>query len=44
MATEALPSLNRMLVLDAGWGLMTPLLVWLERACAVRAHMSQDAR
>jgi len=43
-ATEALPSLNGMLVLVAGWAVMTPLLVWLARVCAVRAHMSQDAR
>jgi hypothetical protein len=43
-ATEALPSLNGMLVLAVGWGVMTPLLVWLARVCAVRAHMSQDAR
>lgn len=31
-ATEALPSLGGMLVLALGWGLMTPLLVWLARA------------
>jgi hypothetical protein len=43
-ATEALPSLNGMLVLAVGWGVMTPLLVWLARVCAGRAHMSQDAR
>ena len=30
-ATEALPSLNGMLVLAVGWGVMTPLLVWLAR-------------
>jgi hypothetical protein len=35
-ATEALPSLNGMLVLAVGWGVMTPLLVWLARVCAVR--------
>ena len=42
-ATEALPSLNGMLVLAVGWGVMTPLLVCLARVCAVRAHMTQDA-
>jgi hypothetical protein len=31
-ATEALPSLGGMLVLALGWGIMTPLLVWLARA------------
>jgi hypothetical protein len=39
-ATEALPSLNGMLVLAVGWGVMTPLLVWLARVCAGRAHAS----
>jgi|GEM_PF-5871705 len=34
-ATEALPSLNGILVLAVGWGVMTPLLVWLARVCAV---------
>jgi hypothetical protein len=28
-ATEALPTTNGMLLLAVGWGLMTPLLVWL---------------
>ena len=28
-ATEALPTPNGMLLLAVGWGLMTPLLVWL---------------
>ena len=28
-ATEALPTLRGLLVLALGWGLMTPLLVWL---------------
>ena len=28
-ATEALPTMNGMLLLAVGWGLMTPLLVWL---------------
>ena len=37
-ATEALPSLNGMLVLAVGWGVMTPLLVWLARVCAGRAE------
>ncbi len=41
-ATQALISLNGMLVLAVGWGVMTPLLVWLARVCAFRAHMSQD--
>jgi hypothetical protein len=33
-ATEALPSLNGILILALGWGVMTPLLVWLARVCA----------
>ena len=33
-ATEALPSLNGMLVLAVVWGMMTPLLVWLAQVCA----------
>ena len=28
-ATEAMPTTNGMLLLAVGWGLMTPLLVWL---------------
>ena len=28
-ATEALPTMSGMMVLTIGWGLMTPLLVWL---------------
>jgi hypothetical protein len=42
-ATEALPSLNGMLVLAAVWGVITPLLVWPACVCTVRAHMSKDA-
>jgi hypothetical protein len=30
-ATEALPSYNGMLLLAIGWGIMTPLLVWLAK-------------
>lgn len=30
-ATEALPTLNDILVLAVGWGIMTPLLVWLAK-------------
>jgi hypothetical protein len=41
-ATEALPSLGGMLVLAAGWAVMTPLLVWLARVSAGRADLSQD--
>ena len=42
-ATEALPSLNGMLVLAVGWGIMTPLLVWLARICRRSATLSQDS-
>jgi len=42
-ATEALPSLNGMLVLAVGWGVMTPLLVWLARICRRSATLSQDS-
>ena len=31
-ATEALPTTTGMLLLAIGWGIMTPLLVWLARA------------
>jgi hypothetical protein len=31
-ATEALPSTNGMLLLAIGWGLMTPLLIWLAKS------------
>jgi hypothetical protein len=31
-ATEALPTSTGMLLLAIGWGIMTPLLVWLARA------------
>ena len=31
-ATEALPTTTGMLLLALGWGIMTPLLVWLARA------------
>jgi hypothetical protein len=37
-ATEAPPSLNGMLALAVGWGVMTPLLAWLARVCAGRAE------
>jgi hypothetical protein len=30
-ATEALPTVTGMLLLAGGWGIMTPLLVWLAR-------------
>ena len=33
-ATEALPTTSGMLLLAIGWGVMTPLLVWLARACS----------
>jgi hypothetical protein len=42
-ATEAPLSLNGMLVLSVAWGVMTPLLLWLARVCAVRGNMPQDA-
>ena len=42
-ATEAPLSLNGMLVLSVAWGVMTPLLLWLARVCAVRSHMPLDA-
>ncbi|GAC1469352.1 MAG: DUF2878 domain-containing protein [Desulfuromonadaceae bacterium] len=32
-ATEALPTTSGMLLLAIGWGIMTPLLVWLARVC-----------
>jgi hypothetical protein len=32
-----------MLVLSVAWGVMTPLLLWLARVCAVRGNMPQDA-
>jgi hypothetical protein len=34
-ATEALPATTGMLLLAIGWGIMTPLLVWLARAFSV---------
>lgn len=34
-ATEALPTTTGMLLLAIGWGIMTPLLVWLARALSV---------
>lgn len=42
-ATEALPSLNGILVLAVGWGVITPLLVWLARIFAGKADLSKDA-
>jgi hypothetical protein len=42
-ATEAPLSLNGMLVLSVAWGVMTPLLLWLARVCAVRRYLPQDA-
>jgi hypothetical protein len=42
-ATEALPSLNGMLVLAVGWGVMTPLLVWLAAVFTGKADLSLDA-
>jgi hypothetical protein len=32
-ATEALPTFAGMLLLAIGWGIMTPLLVWLAQVC-----------
>ena len=34
-ATEALPTTTGMLLLAIGWGIMTPLLVWLARTLSV---------
>lgn len=34
-ATEALPTTTGILLLAIGWGIMTPLLVWLARAFSV---------
>lgn len=33
-ATEALPTFSGMLLLAGGWGVMTPILVWLAQVCA----------
>jgi hypothetical protein len=35
-ATEALPTTTGMLLLAVGWGIMTPLLVWLARTTGKR--------
>jgi len=42
-ATEALPSLNGMLLLAVGWAVMTPVLVWLARVFTGKADLSLDA-
>lgn len=40
-ATEALPTTTGMLILAVGWGIMTPLLVWLARTFSGRKKTSE---
>jgi hypothetical protein len=37
-ATLALPGTGGVIILAAGWGVMTPLLVWLARVCASKTE------
>ncbi len=37
-ATEALPSTNGMLLLALGWGIITPLLIWLAKVFSIKVY------